>query len=379
MEVKYCKNCLMPNTRPGIKFDENGICSACNAYKDRERIDWNKRYKELEKLCDKYRGMNGKNAWDCAIAVSGGKDSHYQVDLMKNKLGMNPILFTVEDNFPMTNAGIHNLKNISEEFGCELISLKPNIQAQKKLMRYTFEKYGKPTWYIDRLIYTYPLMMALKFNTPLLVYGENVSHEYGGSDSEDTYSARGILKNGVASDMNNEELIREAGVSEKDLYLTNALKPEDLEKIDPIYISYFIKWNSFENLKIAKEHGFRDLTGEWERTHHVENFDQIDSRAYLVHSWMKYPKFGHQAATDYASRMIRYGLITREEGIKLIKEHDAFLDPLCVHDFCEFVGYTETEFWNIVDKFYNPDLFEKQNNKWHLKKAIGEVKNTVLV
>ena len=51
---------------------------------------------------------------------------------------MNPILFSVEDNFPMTEAGKHNLKNISEEFGCTIVTCKPNIRAQKKLMRAFF-------------------------------------------------------------------------------------------------------------------------------------------------------------------------------------------------------------------------------------------------
>ena len=58
-----------------------------------------------------------------AVGVSGGKDSHFQVWMLKEVMHMNPILFSVEDNFPMTQAGIHNLKNISEEFGCTIISL----------------------------------------------------------------------------------------------------------------------------------------------------------------------------------------------------------------------------------------------------------------
>ena len=373
--IKYCKKCVMPNTRPGITFNEEGICSACQTYEKRKTIDWDKRYKELEALCDKYRGSNG-NSYDCAIAVSGGKDSHYQVDLMKNKLGMNPILFSVEDNFPMTEAGKHNIQNISEAFGCDLITLKPNIRAQKKLMRYTFEKYGKPTWYIDRLIYTYPLLMAKKFNTPLLVYGENVSYEYGGSDCFDTYSARGILKNGVASDMDLDELIENTGVSRKELELTVALSEKELDELDPIYISYFIPWNSFKNYEVAKKFGFQDLKDEWRRSHHVEDFDQVDTRAYLVHPWLKYPKFAHQFATDYASRMVRYGLITRDEAIELVRRHDAFLDPLCVRDFCEFLGYTKEEFWAIVDKLYNTEYFEKVNGSWKLKNPIWENKCT---
>ena len=196
--MKYCKRCVMPDTRPGIRFNEEGICSACQSYEKRKSIDWDERWKEFEAICDKYRGMNG-DGYDCAIAVSGGKDSHFQVHLMKEVMHMNPILFSVEDNFPMTEAGKHNIRNISEEFGCSIISMKPDIRAQKKLMRYMFEKYGQPTWYVDRLIYTYPLYMAAKFNTPLLVYGENISYEYGGAGYKETYSAKEQLYNGVAS------------------------------------------------------------------------------------------------------------------------------------------------------------------------------------
>jgi len=368
--MKYCKRCVMPDTRPGIRFNDEGICSACQSYERRKTIDWNTRWKEFEAICDKYRGMNG-DGYDCAIAISGGKDSHYQVHLMKNVMHMNPILFSVEDNFPMTEAGKHNLRNISEEFGCNIISLKPNRQAQKKLMRYMFEKYGKPTWYLDRLIYTYPLMMAAKFNTPLLVYGENVSYEYGGSDYEETYSAKGQLNNGVATGVDEDELIQNAGVTKEDLVMTRAPKQEELDKLDPIYISYFVKWNSFYNYELAKQHGFHDLTHEWDRTQHVENFDQVDSRAYLVHPWLKYPKFGHSSATDYAARMVRYGMITREEAVEMVRKHDGNLDPLCVRDFCDFCGYTESEFWKIIDGLYNKDIFEKNNlGKWVLKNPI---------
>lgn len=374
--MKYCKKCVMPDTRPGITFNSEGLCSACQSYERRAHIDWDKRFEELKKLCDKYRGMNG-NGYDCAIAVSGGKDSHFQVYLMKEVMGMNPILFSVEDNFPMTQAGVHNLKNISEAFGCNILSLKPDIAAQKKIGRYTFEKYGKPTWFIDRLIYTFPIHMALKFNTPLLVYGENVSYEYGGSDYEETYSAKGQLSNGVASDIDADEIINATGVSIKALQMTFAPAEKEMAKIDPMYVSYFLPWNSFANYNFAKSRGFHDLTHEWDRTHHVENMDQIDSRAYLVHSWLKYPKFGHASATDYAARMVRYGMIDREQAVKLVQEHDHKLDPLSVRDFCAFYGYSEQDFWTIIDKFYNRELFCKDDcggGNWVLKMPVWKNK-----
>lgn len=368
--MKYCKKCTMPNTRPGITFDENGVCSACRNFETRKNINWDTRMAEFKKLCDKYRGMNGSGGYDCAVAASGGKDSHYQVYVLKEIMGMNPILFSVEDNFPMTEAGKHNLRNISETFGCTIISCKPNIRAQKVLMRHFFEKYGKPTWLLDRLIYTFPLHMAVKFNTPLLCYGENVSFEYGGNCDEETYSAKEQINNGVAVGMPLEDLLID-GVSENDLSLTNAPAKEDLDKLDPFYLSYFMPWNSYRNYRFSLSRGFHDLTHEWNRSHHAENFDQIDSRAYLVHSWLKYPKFGHAAATDYTARYIRYGLMSREEAIPIINKRDGALDALCVRDFCEFCGYTETEFWAIIDKMYNRELFCKDEyGRWVLKKPI---------
>ena len=65
----YCKKCVMPNTRPGITFNEEGICSACQSYDRRKSIDWEARWKEFEALCDKYRGMNGDGP-DCDQYVS---------------------------------------------------------------------------------------------------------------------------------------------------------------------------------------------------------------------------------------------------------------------------------------------------------------------
>jgi N-acetyl sugar amidotransferase len=362
----------MPDMRPGISFNEAGVCSACQAYENRKFVDWAVRKKEFEQLCERYRGMNGPGGYDCAIAVSGGKDSHYQVYVMKELMGMNPILFSVEDNFTMTEAGKHNLKNISEAFGCNIISIKPDIKTQKVLMRKTFEKYGKPTWFIDRLIYTYPLIMALKFNTPLLVYGENVSYEYGGTDSAETYSAREILKNGVASDIPVEKLLGD-GVTEKELALTAAPSEEELGKLDPIYLSYFMPWNSVTNYEFAKTRGFRDLTHEWDRTMTAENYDQVDSYAYLVHAWMKYPKFGHACATDYASRFVRYGLMRREEAVETVRRKDHALDPKAIEDFLRFTGYTTEEFYRILDRFYSRELFIKNSfNQWVLRHPVWE-------
>lgn len=364
--MKFCKNCIMPDTRPHISFNNEGVCIACQNNEKKKNVDWDARFKELEALCDKYRRKE-PGQYDCIIAVSGGKDSHYQVYVMKELLNMNPLLITVEDFFTMTKAGKHNIKNISEAFGCNVISFKPNRRAAKIISRYMFEKYGRPLWYVDRLLYTVPLYYAAALNIPLLVYGENVSYEYGGINDKETYSAREQVFNGVAPDVKLEELV-EAGVPRDELTYLEAPSRELLENLDPIYMSYFMEWNSIKNYEFAKRRGFKDLTHEWDRTNHIENFNQIDSYGYLLNAWMKFPKYGHAYATDYAARWVRYGILTRDEAVKLAEERDHAIDPKIIEDFCNFTGMSIAEFYEALDKLYNKDLFEKNGfGQWRLK------------
>lgn len=373
--MKFCKNCLMPDTRPGITFNKDGICIACQNNAKKENVDWSSRFDELKVLCDKYRRKQ-EGQYDCIIAVSGGKDSHYQVYVMKELMNMNPLLITVEDYFTMTEAGKHNQQNITEAFGCNLIAFKPNRKAGKIISRYMFEKYGRPLWYVDRLLYTVPLYYAAALNIPLLVYGENVSYEYGGVNDKETYSAREQVFNGVAPDISLDELVA-AGVSRDELAYLEAPPRGLLNKLEPIYLSYFVKWNAIKNYEIAKRFGFKDLTHEWDRTNHIENFNQIDSYGYLLNAWMKYPKYGHAYATDYASRWIRYGVLSRADGLKLVEERDHALDPKIIDDFCQFTGMSVNEFYNALDKLYNKDLFEKNEfEQWRLRKEfIDERRN----
>jgi hypothetical protein len=65
----------MPETKPDLGFDSNGVCSACINYEQRLSIDWDSRRKELETILDKYRRSDSLN-YDCIVPVSGGKDSH---------------------------------------------------------------------------------------------------------------------------------------------------------------------------------------------------------------------------------------------------------------------------------------------------------------
>jgi len=370
--MRYCKKCVMPDTRPNILFDEEGVCSACKNYENRKNIDWDKRWRQLEAVADKYRGCNG-NYYDCIITGSAGKDTYYQVHIFKEVLKMNPLLLSV-NNFTWTKTGKRNWKNLLNEFGIDAVRLTQNPRACKRMFAKGLEK-GVPTWYFDFAIYAWPLYMATKLKIPLVVYGENVNYEYGGINKEDQPSALNQINNDAVRPIPTEEWI-DNEIEEKDFACCRYPTEEEIKnsKLNPIYLSYYVPWSGYKNMEFARNRGFRTLsdTNEWERKGFLEQYDQIDTVGYLVHSWFKFVKYGHFRVTDVASIWIREGRMTREEAVKKVISEDWKLDKKMLKDFLMYIGYTEEEFWKIVEKHANRNIIEKRNNNWRLKENIVE-------
>jgi len=368
--MKYCNNCLMPDTRPGIKFVK-GVCLPCINYEKQKDTDWSKRKKHLEKICRRYRKKNG-DGYDCAIAVSGGKDSHFQVYYMKEVMKMNPILFTA-GNIEWTETGRKNLENLSDTFSCDIIEFHPNIDVARKMALKSFKEIGQPNWYIDSLMYHFPIKMAMKFNIKLLVYGEDVNYTYGGKYDKETPDATYQLKNDAIKPIWNDMLKNNSITS----YQLESAKPPSINEmkkfgLEMIYLSYFVPWNSHHNYEVARKWGFQHLDHEYLREGTIEGYNQIDSISYLLGQFLKYPKFAHSAATEMASRWIRYGMRTREEMIPVVQQEDSKLDQEIVNRFCSFTKISPKEFWKILDKWYNKDYFTKDSDGvWKPKFKVG--------
>ena len=365
--MRYCTRCLMPDTRPGSIFDDKEVCQACINYEKRKIINWKERKKELRKLCDKYRREDGY--YDCVIPVSGGKDSHFLVYTMKEEMGMNPLLITVGDPFTKTEAGLRNFRNLGDTFGCDHILFDLSIDLFRRVTRIAFEELGNPLMFIEAAIYTVPVKMAIPFGIPLIVYGENSAYEYGTTDKE-SYSAMETISRIFKSiDI---DFWLQRGVSRKEV---NAIIPptkKELEEIqpEPIFMSFFSPWSSTKHLGVVKRYGFRDLTHEWKREGCIEDFEQIDSVAYMVHLWLKYPKFGFSRTSDIASRRVREGTLSLSQAKKLIMEHDHKLDQRAMDDFINFLGYTPKQFWDTVERFWNREIFEKVDGVWQLRDSV---------
>ena len=350
----HCDKCVMPIWdgklqfgRPGLGLSENGTtCVACKRAEDAKAIDWDARHNELEHLCDRHRKGNGDP--DVIVPVSGGKDSHFQVKALRD-LGMTPFLVCVCDCFGVSEAGKHNLANL-ERYAAGLITWRQNPDRMKEQMRFAFEHWGKPTHPVDLAIYAVPPRIAAQMNVPLIVYGEDISWTYGGSGAKDSPDASAQLDNDVVASV-------DAGEDKESRCAFRPVQAPDF--VEPIYLSYFLKWSGRVNADVAMGMGFKASDDPsfgdkgWDRAGFCENYDQIDSLGYVVHPWLKWVKFGAGRVSDVCSNLIRGGYMTRQEAVDKVREWEGPSDTEAREDFCAVLGYTTEEFWEIVGRHTN--------------------------
>lgn len=371
--MKYCKKCLYPeNAKPTIIFDDEGVCSGCNYHESRkdDDVDWEERLELFEDLLKEAKDLAKErgNAHDCIVPVSGGKDSHYQVWLLKEKYKMNPLLVSFNHGFN-TPAGLRNLNNLIEKSGCDAVVYTAGKDAVRKISRLMLEKVGDLTWHYHAGIRTLPFKVAVEKNIPLIVWGEHGFAELTGLVSLKDFVefTRWTRKEHDMRGIDAEELIGQNGITAADIEPYIFPTDEEIEKTDVrgIYISNFFKWNAEEHAKRMKqEWDFGYITYKRDRTFNL--YSKIEDHANDVHDYLKYLKFGYGRATDDASMEIRHGRMTREEGLKIVKEYDA-KTPRTLEFYCKFLGMTVQEFYSLIEPMRDPDIWEKIDGQWIAK------------
>ena len=142
----------------------------------------------------------------------------------------------------------------------------------------------------------------------------------------------------------------------------------ELKKINPVFSSYFYKWNSQHNLKVAKKHGFKTLKKPGEGT--FRNYVGIDEKINRIHQYLKYLKFGYGRATDHVCEDIRNKKLDRDLGKKIIIKHDRRpISKYYYKEFIDFIGISEKTFFKTLEKFTNKDLFKIKGKKFLLKNS----------
>lgn len=362
--MKYCKKCVLPDTRPQLVIGTDGICNACkNSVHKHDSIDWISRESSFKKIVEQVK-LKSKR-YDCLIPVSGGKDSTWQVvKCLEN--GLNPLAVTWKSP-ARTPIGQDNLDNLIQ-LGVDHIDYQVNPKVEKKFMYLALKKYGSTAVPMHMAIHSIPLSIATKFDIPLIVWGENSAFEYGSEDEKlegihlDSGWRKkfGVTHGTTAQDWVGNEL------TEKEL--TPYFGPTDEEvnakNIKAIFLGQFFKWDVEESLRIASLNGFKALsTGPRVGLY---NYTDIDDDFISIHHFIKWYKFGFTRLFDNLSLEIRNGRISREEAIATISNFGLQHPKEDIKKLCHFLQITQEHFYEILETFRNKNIWYKENGHWKM-------------
>ncbi|MBS3133759.1 N-acetyl sugar amidotransferase [Candidatus Woesearchaeota archaeon] len=356
-KLRYCVRCCMPATNIGMKFDELGICLACRSSEEKMHINWLERQEQLKKILDKYKGSAGNN-YDCIIPVSGGKDSCFQLHVLTKIYGMKPLAVTFSHNW-YSKTGWYNLWNMLDKLNVDHIMFTPNRNLINKLAKQSLKGIGDPCWHCHMGVGSFPLQVAVKFNIPLIIWGESIAEGTGRA----TYSS-------PLKEFDRDYFVRNSArlypdqmvsdiITKKDINSFQLPNPEKIGKLGLVglHLGDFIFWDSERQVEfIKKEYNWKEdiIEGSY------KNYKSVECIMEGMHSYTKFLKRGFGRATDHASQDVRTGLLTREEGFELAKRYDNEI-PEVLNFLLKETKLTEKEFYDIM----------KEHRKNHLLKDSG--------
>lgn len=350
--LQYCTRCCVPETQKGIKFDEMGICQACQSSEQKIHINWVEREKKLRKILNDAKAKAGNN-YDCIVPISGGKDSMFQLHVLTKVYGMKPLAVTFSHNW-WSETGWYNLQNALEKFNVDHIVFTPNRTLINKLAKRSVEAIGDVGWHDHGGVGSFPLRVAVKFKIPLLVWGESLAEASGRA----TYEA-------PMHKFDREYFIRQSAIlraaemvkgnlTARDMYPFIVPSKQEIEAVGVwgIHIGDYIFWDDERQVEFIRDvYGWREtqMEGTYKRYKSVEDIMSG------MHDFTCYLKRGYGRCTYQASIDVRNGLLTRNEAFRLIREYDPER-PEALDYFLNITDVSEKEFYKMMERVRLPAL-----------------------
>lgn len=370
--LKRCTRCILPETFPGIKFDENGVCNYCLDYETVKVLGEDK----LVKVVEKFRGKGEE--YDCLVPISGGRDSTYVLHQMVRKYKMRVLALTVDSGAIMPE-GRRNIEHGTKVLGVDHVWLKNEKQIRtatentKKKFHAWLKKPSINTIVPvlnagDKQMNLRLFKYAHKNKIPLLVGGNNI----GNSTFEQEHFKTGFMgvfpnERGYYLTFDKLKLTFKFGweylrnrhnyhwsVFKEYLggafvyFFENLQKPKD---VMPIGFYDYIYWNGKEIIQtIVNElewQGASDTTATW----------RIDDSAYPLIDYLYLQLVGFNEFDEFYSKLIREGQVPREEALKRCLSDNAPRLPSLMKLF-ETLGVTQKQVDEALDK-YRPELLAK--------------------
>ena len=325
-----------------IVFDSEECARLAGIGRKRIMSSTGKAVKKNLLICDRHRRNDGR--FDVLVPSSGGKDSAYVAHVLKFQYNMNPLTVTWSPHL-YTEIGWENFQGLISS-GLSNVLGTPDRLTHSKLTEFALIILV----ILSTIVYgqvNFPLHMALAYDITLIMDGENGEVEYGGE--EQTENVSGFSEVDVESFWFSGlpvDFWLDYGFETKDLYYYQAPASDRLieKRIERHFFSYYKYWKPQEHFYYAMENtNFRpNPDGRSEGTY--SKYASLDDKIDPFHFYYMLLKFGIGRATSDAAHEIREGLITRDEGVDLVRKFDVEFPEKSREVFMKYCNYNDRDF-----------------------------------
>lgn len=348
--IRLCKRCLYPANHPlGLAFDAEGICSGCRVHEEKDRLDWGEREQMLTPLLSGYRGRS-RGRHDCIVPISGGRDSFFIVHLVRKVYGLNPLLVVYNRHYN-SRGGTYNIARLRTVFGCDIVTLTLAPDLVRRVMRATLAARGSFHWQAIAGQTVFPVQQAVRLKIPLIIWGAHQGLEQVGmySHRDEVEMTRRYRREHDLMSLEAEDLVDRDGLAEADLKPFFYPGDDALRRggVRGIYLGNYIRWDSKpQHERMIDLYDY--YAGPLPRT--FDTYNDIDDLHFTgAHDVIKLRKHGYGKVTDDACREIRFGRLTRQQGLDLVQAHQHKEAP-DLSALCDFLGLSEREILAQVDR-----------------------------
>lgn len=350
-----CTRCGLPETYETIEFDAEGVCNVCRSHEHKkDKIDWTSRKAQFGEIIEQYRG---KYEYDCIVPFSGGKDSTFTLLHLIEEYKIKPLVVQFNHGF-MRPTLLENNERTFKKLGVDVLSFTPNWNVVRRLMLEALIRKGDFCWHCHTGIFSYPMTVALKYETPLLVWGEPSSEYTAYYDIKDDQIEEvdetrfnRFINLGVTSEDMAGMIAKDFDFDPRDLkpYTYPPLKALRKLGVRSICLGSFMPWDvKMQTQLIQDKLGWKGDQVEgmpWE----VYPYEKIECHMQGVRDYIKFLKRGYSRVSQMVALDIRNGRMDRPTADKLVAEFEGQKPP-ALPLFLDYVGLTEPEFNEIVLK-----------------------------
>jgi hypothetical protein len=179
----------MPETFPGITFDDRGVCSYCSGHEPHRNVAG------LDGLADRIRSVSSDSEYDCVVPLSGGKDSTYVLFCAVKKLGLKAVAANYDSGY-QSDIARRNVTRACEAMNVPLVSMTPNPGIQRRMLREMLlvsEELGcftRTCTCCEFMLRMLAIGAARKYNAPFILWGSSALESADDADYEEYRQGR---------------------------------------------------------------------------------------------------------------------------------------------------------------------------------------------